>query len=80
MTFDLHRITDTELDSSDVADPHELSRRVSLSIPLEYRDEALLVALAAYTEARIHERQHDGMPTPTAPNAASLRTRKVDHS
>ncbi len=74
MTLDLQWVVDRALDSSDAADPHVVARNVLMRIRPEDRDDALLLALAAYVEARVYERQDDPMPTRTVPRADSLRT------
>jgi len=75
MTFDLQRLVDKALDRGDDADPHLIARAVLLRITPDQREEALLVALATYVEARIYERGDDSLPSPTHPSADSLRTR-----
>jgi hypothetical protein len=74
MRFDLQRIVDKALDGSREPHPHQVARQTLLRIAPEYREEALLVALATYVEARIYERQDDPMPSSTVARADSLRT------
>jgi len=75
VTFNLQAIVDRTLDTGRDADPHVIARGVLPRIDLDHREEALLVALATYVEARIYERGDDALPSPTHPSADSLRTR-----
>ncbi len=63
MPFDLQALVDRTLDRSLEADPHQLARNILMRIAPADREEALLLALAAYTEARIYERQGIGWTT-----------------
>ncbi len=74
MTLDLQRVVDPALDLTEKADPHILSRDVLMRIRPEDREDALLLALAAYVEARVYERQNDPFPTTTVARADQLRT------
>ena len=65
---------DEELATGRAPDPHGVARNALPRIAPEHRDEALLVALATYCEARIGETQGGPIPATTYPNAASVRS------
>ncbi len=74
MTLDLQRVVDRALDRTEEADPHTVARNVLMRIKPEDREDALLLAMAAYVEARVYERQNESLPTTTVARADQLRT------
>ena len=72
--LNLHTVVDRALDASPAPDPHAVARAALMRIPVGSREDALLLALAAYVEARIYERQEDPMPTRTVSTVGELRS------
>jgi hypothetical protein len=78
MSLNLHRLVDKAYQAELSPDPHVIARHVLMRIKPEDRDEALLVALATYAEARGEELQ--GLPllqTPTVARGADVRGGKA---
>ena len=72
--LNLQNIVDKALASSPHPDPHVVARSVLMRIPVESRSDAMLIALAAYVEARVLEAQNDPQPTVTCATVADVRS------
>ena len=78
MSLNLHNLVDKAYKAHLSPDPHVIARHVLMRIKPVDRDEALLVALATYVEARGEELQ--GLPllqTPTVARGADVRAGKA---
>ena len=78
MSVNLHNLVDKAYKAHFSPDPHVIARHVLIRIKPEDRDEALLVALATYVEARGDELQgFPGLRAPTVARGDDVRAGKA---